>query len=278
MLKMNKFKRILFFIIACGCFICPTLISHTIYISGPPVNKNRKWFKHSKLLYDTIKSEIESKDETCELFPKKFYRDSVQASLVQASLVETDLSGTDLSGTDRGDKFYSKKELVRVWQDKERLLEDLFMLIVKRHRELEEEFESSGSDLSGYDDDNRIRLMAHGSGGELLLMLKDSPYANLVRSYVVFDGSTTDQSGTDESGTDESGSVGNTEKYDITSSSYDEESGGDIIGLALRSDGNLVVNFDLKSILGNSKSGHGAEIVTLVTALAGLIGAILALL
>jgi hypothetical protein len=262
MLKMNKFKRILFFIIACGCFICPTLISHTIYISGPPVNKNRKWFKHSKLLYDTIKSEIESKDETCELFPKKFYRDSVQASLVQASLVETDLSGTDLSGTDRGDKFYSKKELVRVWQDKERLLEDLFMLIVKRHRELEEEFELSD------DDDNRIRLMAHGSGGELLLMLKDSPYANLVRSYVVFDGNT----GVGSTG------VGNTEKYDITSSSYDEESGGDIIGLALRSDGNLVVNFDLKSILGNSKSGHGAEIVTLVTALAGLIGAILALL
>jgi len=205
-------------------------------------------------------------------FPRNYLSGT---DLSGTDLSGTDLSGTDLSGTEdivqtrlvRSDKFYSKKELVRVWQNKERLLEDLFMLIVKRHRELEEEFELSD------DDDNRIRLMAHGSGGELLLMLKDSPYANLVRSYVVFDGNTSVGNTTDRSG-----SVGNTEKYDITSSSYDEESGGDIIGLALRSDGNLVVNFDLKSILGNSKSGHRAEIVTLVTALAGLIGAILALL
>ena len=241
------------------CFILLITINlscsavHTIYVSGPPVVKNKRWFKESKVLYDAIKKEVKSNFDEIELFPKKQYRESI----VRYDEIIKPLEFN---------KFLSKREIRKRFKNKERLLDDLVVLILNRHKELRDEFE-------GLDD--KIHLMAHGEGGELLLMLKRSPYNSLIRSYVVFDGDESRYRTISASrDLDDSISTGTVSEADIALTDTAR-----VIDLALKSNGNLVINFDMSQMLGSNKSkGHKAEIATLATAVVGLIAGILALL
>lgn len=212
---------------------------HTIYVSGPPSYKNKRWIKESKILYDALKNEIQSNGDEIELFPKRYYRDSI---------VREDKAVEPY-------KFLKKKEIIKSFDNLDKLMDDLVLLIFQRHKELRDDFD-------GLDD--TIHLMAHGRGGELLLKLKDSGYAGLIKSYVVFDG--------DEK-------LYDSVSYENTSLDSSEDS---VIGLALKyldtkSNGDLVINFNMPESL-EVKGNNKAEIITLVTAVVGFIAGLVALL
>lgn len=219
---------------------------HTIYISGPPVKKNKQWLKESKILYNAIKEEIIKSGDEIELFPKKKFRESI--------VRDQDITVSK--------KFLSKKEIESEFDDMDKLLDSLVLLIFKRHKELRDE-------LVGLD--NKIHLMAHGRGGELLLKLKDSAYKGLIKSYVVFNG---DEdlyySFESDSFLEDLSSV----ESDYESSSTEKD---DILTLAIKTNGNLIVNFALGDFLSEKKSNKGNKIA-LVTGIVGLIGTIIALL
>ncbi len=208
-------------------FILITIIglhgSHTIYVSGPPVYKNKKWHKQSKAIYDSLKREVLRRGDEIELFPKRIYR--------------MDLTNTTDSSS-RINKYLTKREMLSVYKNKERLLDDLIMLILRRSSQIGEP----------------IHLIAHGMGGELLLMLKTGEYKNVIGPCIVFDG--------DEN------------LYESTSGAgklYD----GELIDLALNNNGEIVINFDLLKTIGSGTSK--TELAALITAIIGLIGGIIAL-
>ena len=245
-----KFSALIFMVLISGCYLQDLSSIHTIYISGPPVRKNKKWkrvswFKQSKVLYDILKQEIERvEDNSIELFPKKEYRPSVIR----------DLSGSSIVDTSVVDKFLTQKELESQFKDLDSLLDDLVILIMKRHRELRDDFEEL--DEGG----DKIHLIAHGRGGKLLSMLKESEFRDVIGSYIVFDGDD---------------AIGNINSLETVSDEYKLGEYG-FVDLALKSDGNLIINVDLAEMLGVSKS-HKGEIIALATGIVGLIGGIIAL-
>lgn len=212
---------------------------HTIYVSGPPTYKNRRWHKQSKVLYNALRSEVHRQSNEIELFPKRIYRANIKR--VESRSAEDSI---DLVDNTSANKYLSKKEMVRLYENLDRLLDDLTMLILKRSNECED----------------KIHLIGHGRGGELLLLLKEGKYKNIIGSCVVFDG---DESLYENTSEDTEGQL------DI----YD----GDVIDIALKSNGNLVLNFDLPKAFGIKNSNKG-EIVALATGIVGVIAAILALL
>jgi len=188
---MNNIKKVLLFL-----FMWSNLFGvkmHIIYVSGPPLEKNKDWFKESKVIYAGIKKKVNLEDNTVELFPKKNYRN-------------------ELGKRRRSKHSLSKRELLSKYDDIDKLLKELTDLIIKRRDEIllknnavndfldEENLDTVDDDIYWEDNawDTHIHLRSSGLGSELLYMLNSGVYRALLGTLVTFDGKKYESSETDD--------------------------------------------------------------------------------
>lgn len=139
---------------------CLSVNIHTIYVSGPSITGkcNKKWLSRSKILYDSIKKEEESKGNSIELFPKKSYRENITRVAKKKN------------------KHYSPNELRLEYEYLDDLYKELKDLIITRRGQLK--------DLEGWD--SKIHLQSYGQGYMLLEKLKSKQ--SMIGSMISFDG------------------------------------------------------------------------------------------
>lgn len=163
---------ILSFLLFTSCFGINT---HTIYITGPKSNFkcNNKWLKESKKLYKGIRSQVECDGDSIELFPKKYYRESVLRINSQSKSNKK--------------KYLNCSELKQRYGDIDSLFEELMELILSRRSEIKE-FNKSQDTW-----DSRIHLRSHGLGSLLLEKISRRGQTYLTASLVSFNGSLEDE-------------------------------------------------------------------------------------